>query len=452
MSENPSTIEKIGGWVRQSLTVKLMSIGFLILILLIPTMMIHSLIKEREYRRDATVREISDTWGNAQTIAGPVLTVPYQKYHITEDDDGKNKKTVVTTHYAHFLPNDLDIKSKVSPEIRYRGIYEAILYNTQLNFNGKFDRPNFNALGVGEENVLWKEAFIAVGITDMRGIQESIELQWDSLQVLFDPGIPVNDIFGSGVNVGIGLKDTETAKTSHTFSLDININGSESLNFMPLGKETTLTMESDWGSPSFNGAFLPDGRNITPDGFTANWKVLHLNRNYPQQWIGKSQDISQSQFGLSLLMPLDQYQKNERSVKYAIMFICLTFLLFFFVEILNTTRIHPLQYLLVGLSICVFYLLLLSFSEQIGFNNAYFIASAGVILLITIYSKSVLKNNFLTMVMFGTLIGLYGFLYSLLQLQDYALLMGSVGLFVILAAVMYLSRNIDWYTIGKRQQ
>ncbi|MGB1242443.1 MAG: cell envelope integrity protein CreD [Chitinophagales bacterium] len=451
MSENPSSAERIGGWVRQSLTVKLISIGFLILILLIPMMMIGSLVKEREHRRNATVREISNTWGNAQTVAGPVLTIPYQKYHITEDEDGKNKKTVTTTHYAHFLPNALDIKSKVIPEIRYRGIYEAILYNTEVSFKGNFDAPNFEVMGISADNILWKEAYVAVGISDMRGIQESIELKWDSAEYKFDPGIPVNDIFGSGVSVGIELQDNAT-KLPHAFSLAVNINGSESLNFMPLGKETTLAMQSEWGSPSFNGAFLPDERNITKDGFTANWKVLHLNRNYPQQWIGKSQSISQSQFGLSLLMPLDQYQKNERSVKYAVMFICLTFLLFFFVEILNTTRIHPLQYLLVGLSICVFYLLLLSFSEQIGFNNAYFIASAGVILLITIYSKSVLKNNILTLVMFGTLIGLYGFLYSLLQLQDYALLMGSVGLFVILAVVMYLSRNIDWYTIGKRQK
>ena len=148
MSENPSSAERIGGWVRQSLTVKLISIGFLILILLIPMMMIGSLVKEREHRRNATVREISNTWGNAQTVAGPVLTIPYQKYHITEDEDGKNKKTVTTTHYAHFLPNALDIKSKVIPEIRYRGIYEAILYNTEVSFKGNFDAPNFEAMGI----------------------------------------------------------------------------------------------------------------------------------------------------------------------------------------------------------------------------------------------------------------------------------------------------------------
>ncbi|MEZ4886769.1 MAG: cell envelope integrity protein CreD [Chitinophagales bacterium] len=452
MSENPSNLERIGSWVRQSLTLKLLSIGFLILILLIPTMMIDSLIREREYRRNDTVREISNTWGNSQTIAGPVLTVPYKHYTIIEDTEKKTTKTVSITKYAHFLPNELVIKSNISPEIRYRGIYEAILYNAQLQLNGNFSSPNFDVLGIDPQNALWSEAFVSIGIPDMRGIQESIELKWDSGQYMFDPGIPVNEVFGSGVSVGIPLQDTVEVNIPHIFSLNININGSESLSFMPLGKETTLAMQSNWGSPSFNGAFLPDERNITKDGFTANWKVLHLNRNYPQQWLGNSHDIAQSQFGLSLLRPLDEYQKNERSVKYAIMFICLTFLLFFFVEILNSTRIHPLQYLLVGLSICVFYLLLLSFSEQIGFNKAYMIASTGVILLITIYSKSVLKNNFLTIVMFGTLVGLYGFLYSLLQLQDYALLMGSVGLFVILAVVMYLSRNIDWYTIGKRQK
>lgn len=449
MPENPSGMDKIGRWFRQSLTIKLLSIGFLIIILLIPTMMIHSLIQEREYRRNQAVREISGTWGNTQTVAGPVLTIPFKRYTVIEEE-GKDPKTVTTIKYAHFLPNELEIESSMNPEIRYRGIYEAILYNTQLNFKGKFDPPNFEALGIQKENIVWSEAFVAMGVTDMRGIQESIKLKWDSTQYLFDPGVSVTDIFTSGVSVDISLEE-KTANNPYVFSLGININGSESLNFVPLGKETIVNMQSDWSTPSFDGAFLPDERNIG-EGFTANWKVLHLNRNYPQQWIGNGHDINQSTFGLSLLMPLDEYQKNERSVKYAIMFICLTFLLFFFVEILNATRIHPLQYLLVGLAICIFYLLLLSFSEQIGFNTAYFIASAGVILLITIYSKSVLKNNFLTTVMFGTLIGLYGFLYSLLQLQDYALLMGSVGLFVILAVVMYLSRNIDWYTIGQKQK
>ncbi len=290
------------------------------------------------------------------------------------------------------------------------------------------------------------------------GINENIKVTWDSEEFYVKPGIEIKLSPGSrneqliktirsGVSANIPLNIAE-AKKAYNFTFDINLKGSEKLGFIPLGGETNVELISDWQTPSFDGAFLPDEREVGKDGFKARWKVLQLNRNFPQSWKGKpSNDILDSAFVVKLLVPVDEYQKNERSVKYAIMFISLTFLIFFFVEVINKIRIHPIQYLLVGLALVLFFSLLLSLSEHLNFNLAYLIASIGTISAITLYSRNIFKNNRLTMLQGGVLAILYIFIFTILQLQDYALLMGSTGLFVVLAIVMFISRKIDWYAI-----
>ena len=263
------------------------------------------------------------------------------------------------------------------------------------------------------------------------------------------------------------------------FSFDLDINGSRNLSFLPFGKETKVELKSNWSNPSFEGSFLPDEREISSNGFVAKWKVLQLNRNYPQQgcgaFLGENpvQNISNgysnrdnysddyasmgtdenniASFGVKLMLPIDEYQKTMRSAKYNIMFIFLTFLAFFFMEILNKNKIHPIQYLLVGFAICLFYILLLSISEYLKFNIAYWIACLAILILITFYAKSIFKSNKITALTAIILAMLYGFFYSILQLQDYALLMGSLGLLLILAVIMYLTRNINWYSIGNQK-
>lgn len=430
-------------WIRTSVTFKMFSIAFLAIILLIPAFMIQMVIQDREYRRNEAVQEISSKWGNEQTLAGPILTVPYKA---TIKDEAGNISNV--TQYAHFLPDKLDVKGSLQPEVRYRGIYEAVLYTGKLQFGGQFSFPNFDDWTIDKQDILWNKAFLSVGIPDMRGINDKIELAWNSQKMLFEPGIESPDVVSSGVSVATPLVSDKKGDT-FTFDFQLNLNGSERLKFLPLGKETSVSLSSPWRNPSFDGAFLPDTRNIDTKGFTAQWKVLHLNRNFPQQWLGNVQNIQESAFGVKLLTPIDEYQKTERSSKYAIMFIFLTFLGFFFVEILNKMRIHPAQYLLVGAALCVFYLLLISLSEHIKFNPAYWVSTAATVILITAYSSTIFRSKKLTVSICITLLGLYGFLYSLLQLQDYALLMGSLGLFSILAAIMYLSRNIDWYNLKK---
>ena len=423
---------------KNKLGLKLLIIGALILVLLIPSAMIMSLIRERQIRRDDAVFEVSEKWGQDQTVSGPVISIPFKTFF----KDKKGNWTVYT-HYAHFLPDDLSIEAVVDPEIRYRGIYEVVLYNTSLKLKGNFSSLNMKKFNIPAKDILWDESFLSVGITHMKGIKESIIVKWNDSEIKVNPGIESNDILASGFSTRINIKpDNENMK----FSLEIDLNGSRGLHFAPLGNETNVNIVSNWKNPSFIGEFLPENREVTDEDFSANWKVLQLNRNYPQAWTGNKYNIESSTFGVELLLPVDEYQKNMRTVKYAIMFILLTFLAFFMMETLNKKKIHPFQYLLVGTALIIFYTLLLSISEHLSFKYAYLIASVATIALITAYTKSVLKDKKLTSIIALILIILYCFLYVLLQLQDYALLLGSIGLFVILAVVMYISRKIDWYT------
>ncbi|RMG84254.1 MAG: cell envelope integrity protein CreD, partial [Bacteroidetes bacterium] len=236
------------------------------------------------------------------------------------------------------------------------------------------------------------------------------------------------------------------------FELKIKLNGQGSFSVEPVGRVTKLSLSSDWPSPGFSGAFLPDSHQISKDGFTAEWQVLDLNRNYPQQWSDDEYNGFGGQgrmaFGVRLVQPVDEYLKNTRSAKYAVLVVGLTFLIFFFFEVLHKLLIHPFQYFLIGIALAVFYLILLSFSEHIGFNRAYLVATAATVSLISGYGWAILKYKKLVLQLTLFLVTIYGFIYIILQLEDYALLAGTVGVFVALALAMYYSRNIDWYNLG----
>ncbi|MFO1519597.1 MAG: cell envelope integrity protein CreD [bacterium] len=426
---------------------KIFFMGFLILVMNLPMGMIESLIYERNQRLESANQEVSSTWGKEQTLGGPVLTVPYLVYT-------KDSKNVVhtSTEYAHFLPETLNVVGKVDPEIRYRGIYKILLYRVDLNFQGSFPRPDFSAWHIPEKDVLWDDAFLSVGIPDMRAIQESVKVSWGDSSSEFGPGEAGRGIFTSGIQVPIrGLKQGKTGDT-YPYAFDLKLAGSKSLDFLPFGKQTQVTLHSTWNNPSFGGAYLPTTRDISEKGFSATWKVLQLGRNYPQQWLDgvvKAENYNPSAFGVDLLFPVESYQMNTRSAKYGILFILLTFVTFFFFEIFSKLRIHPVQYLLVGFALCLFYLLLLSLSEYLEFGRSYLVASLATISIITGYSSKVLHNGKRALVMGFVLGGLYAYLYTLVQLQDFSLLMGSVGLFIILAAIMFITRKVDWYSVGR---
>lgn len=425
--------------LRSSAGIRILIIGFIAFVLLIPTFMIRSLILERMDRRDKVTQEISQIWGNKQTLVGPILSVPYKYRYYTETNE-----VIENIYYAHFLPETLRIDGEIIPELRNRGIYEVVVYNCQLTISGQFAPPNFNELGINQEDILFDMALVSIGISDMKGVNDTIILDWNGELLSVNPGIETNDIISTGVSTRVKISNQQT---SYKFETSLNLNGSGEILFSPVGKETKVKIKSDWTNPRFTGEYLPTTRELNEHGFTSEWKILHVSRTFPQQWKGTKYQPDYTLFGVSFLLTVDEYQKTMRTVKYALMFIVLTFMTLFLIEILGKKALHPIQYLFVGFALLVFYTLLLSFSEYIAFKFAYLIASSGVILLISFYTKSVLENKTQTNIVSLFLVLLYGYLYITLQLQDYALLMGSMILFVALAIMMFLTRKIDWFTV-----
>ncbi len=425
---------------------KMAIIIVLILLLLIPTFMVQQLIHEREGVRQSAIREVSSKWANGQTIAGPYITVPYDRIFRTYNKETEKTDVTRTRNYAYFLPEELKINGEIIPEKRYRGIYEVVVYESKLALNGRFNAPTFEQIDAeAEKEIFWDKATLNLGISDLRGIEQQISLQWNDAEIFFNPGTHTKDLVNSGINAEIKVKDDE--QTSYSFDMKIDLKGSQHLYFTPVGKTTDVAVTSNWNTPSFTGNFLPDERDISETGFTANWNVLHLNRNYPQVWKANTHSVRGSEFGTNLLLPVDNYKKSYRVARYAVLFITLTFMVFFFVEVLNKVFIHPIQYLLVGVALVVFFSLLLAFSEHMLFNLAYIVAASLTLILVTLYTMTILKSRQLGLLICGILLVLYGFIFTIIQLEDYALLIGSIGVFVILAIVMYFSRKIDWYNI-----
>jgi inner membrane protein len=463
-------------WIRTSHTVKFAAVGILVLLLLFPTYMIQGLISERQSQSQNVINEISSKWGYDQTIAGPIINIPFKEVVATQNDKGQMVYTN-TISTMHFLPDQLNISGNVNTELKHRSIYDAVVYSTELTIKGSFKKIAVEKLGIAAENVLWEKAYVSFHIPDLRGINKRVMLNWNNDSIELNPGIDDNDILissnnryhstesydrystegmpvkasgngSSGLSVKVNVEDAGAVD----FSMTLDLNGSSSLYFIPIGKKTNVSLTSAYKTPSFDGAFITDSNTLDSKGFKANWKVLNLNRNFPQEWTNSAYNISEAAFGVNLLIPVDHYQKSMRSAKYAIMFILLTFLVFLFTEILNRFKIHPVQYLLVGLALIIFYTLLLSISEHIGFTWAYLISSGAIILLISLYSKTIFKENRLMALLAGILIILYGFLFVILRSEDYALLIGSIGLFIVLCVIMYLSRKIKWYGDDANEQ
>ena len=428
---------------------KIATIFFIGLILLIPTSMIESLIFERENTQKIAIDEVSSKWANEQTISGPFISIPYFKYIKEFSKKDSTSKIIQLKEYIHILPSELKINGIINPEQRNRGIYEIVVYNSKINIVGKFNNLNLAEYDILKKNILYDKAHLSLGVDDLRGIEKQINLNWNDKIFSFNPGVISNDIVKSGINSAIRISPKDSS--NYSFSFDLDLKGSQLLYFTPVGKITDVSISSTWKNPSFNGSYLPDTRTISEKGFNANWNVLHLNRNYPQSWIGSKYSIENSSFGIDLILPVDNYQKTYRSIRYAILFIGFTFLVFFFIEVLNKKFIHPIQYILVGIALIVFYTLLLSISEHLQFNIAFIVSAIATLLLIAGYIKAILKSNQLTYLIISILFILYTFIFIIIQLQDFALLIGSIGIFIILGLVMYFSRKIDWYNLNLKE-
>jgi inner membrane protein len=436
--------------LKNNIYFKVGTIVIIALLLLIPTSMIRGLIYEREQTKNQAISEVGSKWGGQQTISGPFISIPYNKYVKEYSTKDSKEKVVVMRDFIHILPNELSIDGMMDPEQRNRGIYDIVVYNSKLNVKGKFAQVNFAELDIPIGDIQFDKARLVVGIDDLRGIEKQVDLSWNEKKYAFNPGVASNDIVSSGINTLVNFNSNDSS--TYTFSFNLDLKGSQLLYFTPVGKVTDIKVSSPWANPSFNGAFLPDQREVSDKGFTANWNVLHLNRNYPQIWTGDKNNITESAFGIDLLLPVDNYQKSHRSIRYAILFIAFTFLVFFFIEVLNKVFIHPIQYILVGIALVVFYTLLLSLSEHLNYNLAFVTSALATLILIAGYVKAILKSTQLTALISGILLVLYTFIFVIIQLQDFALLIGSIGIFIILGLVMYFSRKIDWYNLGVKNE
>ena len=428
--------------------VKIGVIIILIALLLLPAHTIENMVIERQFRQLEAHNEISSKWGEDQTLTGPILTIPYDVEIEKEGDKADDSRVVRYSGFVHFLPDQLNISGDVNKAQQdlHRGMYDIVVYNSDLRVTGEFHDLPLHQYRDDNLKLHLDRAFVSLGISDLKGLEDQIVLDWNGNSSQFNSGTLSKDVVSAGMHCPVTMSTEETS--SYTFSLEMNLKGSEFLYFVPVGKTTDVQLSSNWTNPSFNGAFIPDERNVSEDGFTAKWNVLHLNRNYPQSWKGKSYEVANSAFGVNLILGVDVYQKTIRVVKYALLFVTLTFLLFFFVEILNKVFIHPIQYGLVGIALVVFFTLLLSFSEHIRFNQAYLISTLLTIGLISAYVRSILKSNNLALLLSGILSTLYAFIFIIIQMQDFTLLFGSLGIFIILALTMFFSRKIDWYGIG----
>jgi inner membrane protein len=430
-------------WNRNRIVLKSFWIGFLILILLIPTFLISNLVTERQDRERESVAEISSRWAGAQTVTGPVIGIPYVE--TVSDNSGGSKPE---KRWAYFLPGKLDISGRIVPEKRYRGIYKVIVYTTELQVRCHYDSLHLQELNLPADKMLWSEAAVFFNLSDLQGLQDEISLRLDThtggTDLELVPAKFSTEQFKNALTAALPGWLPAAAGGPLEFSTTVRMKGTGNLSFAPTGRETKVAVSSSWPDPSFSGSNLPDLRTVKDSGFVANWRVLALNRNFPQQWKGNTFDLDPASFGVSLIVPVDTYQQTTRCVKYAILIILLTFTSFFLIEWVYQRPIHSLQYLLVGFALCLFYTLLLSFSEYIGFNGAYAVAAVATIGLITWYVGSMLRSAKMSTFIGAQLSVQYGFVYTLIQLQDYALLMGSIGLFITLALVMYFSRGIKW--------
>jgi inner membrane protein len=419
--------------LHKSLTVKLSLLAILGLLLLIPLQMIKEIIMERQMNAENVKKEISDQWASKQCFSGPVINIPVRTIPSEKDE-----KSVI--RLWHILPESLDITGIIKPEVRYRGIYKSVVYDSELKIKGNFIIPAKDVLKSYE--VLWDEAYYTLGITDNRGIKGKIILNTDSTKLEVEPGVRDNDIFPSGISF---ISPVPIPGSRISFDMGINLSGSEGLQLTPLGKSTAVHLQSEWNSPSFNGSFLPVKRNVDDAGFSADWEVTHLNRNFPQNWIGNSFHPLESSFGLDLFQPVDHYQKSWRSSRYGILFIALTFLVLIFLEITRKENIHIFHYFLVSLGLVLFFSLLNSLSEQVGFNTAYLISSVATILMISIFTGTLFREKKTALIVFGMLVILYSFIFVLLTLNDYAYLAGNIGLFLLLIIIMRLAGKLEFF-------
>ena len=431
---------------------RLLLIGLLLLVLMIPAQMIRGVVQEREARRDEAAANIISSWGGSQRLLGPILRVPFVTRHGSTDAHGKVTETT-RTDALYLLPQTLQVDARLDTELRHRGMFELPVYKADLRLRGQFVRPDLSRWGVRPEDIDWRAAELAVSLSEPRSLHADAWLDWQGKRLRFRPSLGSAQLGKlAGIHVPLSPDGAELfGQGPAGFEIALTVNGAEALSFAPTAEETRVRLSAGWPHPSFQGAWLPVQRQIDERGFSAAWSVSWLGRDYPQLWREHSpvgEALTALVFGVSLAVPVDTYLLAERISKYALLTLVCTFAVIWLAETLTGRRVHPMQYGFVGAGLCLFGLLQLSVAEHFGFAVAYAVAAVAVTLMVTLYSRSLL-GNWRALAVGGVLAGLYGYLYTILQAEDYALLGGTVALFLGLALAMYLTRKIDWFASGK---
>ncbi len=444
---------------RYSLLIKIVTLFVLAIVMLIPTRLIMGIVDDRFYYQNEVIESVSRSSSGEQTIVGPIIAIPYIETNIYYEDSKQIIKRTRNIHYI--LPKTLDVKAKVDVAPRYIGIYQTQNYQSDLEFKGMFEATSF----VHEENIELDEPYAVVLISDTRGIMQIPVMNIDQKTINFEPGIKENGFTTSsqlgGIHVPISFKQLENS-LSYNFSLKLQ--GMNRLAIVPVGQSTQYQLDANWPHPNFLGFSLPTKRQINEKGFSAEWQSTWYANNinslfaedsqiseerYKNKVCGSYVDSCMPMFKASFIEPVDQYQLTKRAIKYDILFTVLIFVSFFIFEILKQIKIHPVQYLLVGMALAIFYLLLLAASEHIGFTLAYIIGALACSILIGFYLSAVLKSIKWSCGFTVFLLTLYACLYIVMNSEGNSLLFGTTLLFLVLSGIMILTRHIDWYSVAK---
>jgi inner membrane protein len=442
MTEQP---EQKRNWYKDSILIKLGIITALILLLLIPSAWIQDLILEREGYQQGERNVIANKWGDSQFVQGPVLMLPYKKL-VIEKDSNKKITTHEVIHMLYVLPQNLSIKANVKTEPYRKGIHDITLYDAHMVISGNFDKPNLAEAGIDPASVMYDKARLVFSISDLKGLKNNPVINIQGANYTPEPTSEQVIPFDRGLQAHFILqKDQQFA-----FNYQLDLNGTNELSFLHTGKTTDVEVTSDWKSPFFNSRYMPDHDVINDKGFTANWHMLFYNRPFPQQWVNNAgillnkANVDNAKFGVKMQLPVDQYRKIVRTAKYSTLIILLTFISLFLAEVIKKQGVHVFNYILIGAAMVVYYILLLSFAEQIGYNLAYLLSSVSTITLIAIFTASLLNNKVVAVTFSFILSVFYGFIFIIIQLEELSLLFGGIALFAIVATLMYFSRKINW--------
>ncbi len=433
-----STVSSFTAWMRDSITARLIFMGFLILILLIPLSMVTDLIRERESRSNEAISEVSSKWGGSQIVSAPSILLPVEIPVMNGDELQIQKRNLV------ILPTQLEYDAKLNVEERKRGIYTVPLYRSDIQFKGTIDLSDAGE-GLIDENakILWDKARVIIHVTDEKGLRANPRVKMNGRELDFVSRREGQFIGGEALSSSFEIGEARTLNFAGTIAL----NGTNRLSLLPIGSETSATIESDWSHPKSIGDYITSETPLTEqDHSRASWEVLEMNRGYARQMMDYHDAIIYNYLGIELMQPVDNYAMSLRSAKYGVLIIALTFVVFLLIQLVTKLRVHSVQYLMVGAGLVLFYVLLVAFSERIGFTGAYVIAGIMTTGLITWYAAGIYKKNKPTIALSGTLTITYGFLFAVMQLEDIALLIGSIILFIALGVLMYFTKSVKGLT------